>query len=329
MDRSTAPTPRDTDSRRHANAAAVALAVDLLTAEVVEGLEAAGVDCILLKGPVVAEWLYPDALRTYEDCDLLVEPGRRQDAEATLRELGFRPYDPSPVAAGLGPPVSRCWLRGWERIDVHNSFWGLTAEPADVWVAFAAESVTGVVARRQVRMPSPSARLLLVALHAVHHGSAAPQPLADLTRAFEQKPDEAWRDALGLARRLGGEAAFLAAFALLPMGRERARALGLPRRITIESAVTAAGLPVSEGFERLARTESLVARLGLARAELMPSAEFMRWRYALARSGSAGLAAAYPVRLASIALSVARALWAWAALRIGRWPGRRRARRSS
>lgn len=321
--------PQDSESRRQANTAAVLLAIDLLAAEVAGRMEAAGVGCILMKGPALAQWLYPDGVRTYEDCDFLIDPSRRSDAEAILRGLGFRPYDPPPVAAGLGPRVSSCWIRGWERIDVHNSFWGLTAEPAEVWAALAADSVTGVVARREVPMPSRPARLLLVALHAVHHGRAAPQPLADLRRAFEREPDAAWGEALGLARRLGGEEAFSAALALLPTGVERARALGLPGRITIESALAAAGLPVSEGFERLARTEGLAARLRLARAELLPAADFMRWRYPLARRGTTGLALAYPVRFASIARSIARALWAWLALQSGRGPGRRPARRSS
>jgi hypothetical protein len=218
-------------------------------------------------------------------------------------------------------------MRGWERIDVHNSFWGLTAEPAEVWAALSAESVTGVVARREVRMPSRSARLLLVALHAVHHGSAAPQPIADLTRAFGQEPEAAWREALSLARRLGGEAPFRAAFALVPTGVDRTRAIGVPHRVTIENAIVAAGLPVSEGFERLARMEGPVARLRLAGAELLPTAEFMRWRYPLARRGITGLALAYLLRIASIALSVAPALWAWLALRSGRGHGRRRAQR--
>jgi Uncharacterised nucleotidyltransferase len=321
--------PTDGESRRQANTAAVLLAIDFLAAEVAGRMDAAGVGCILLKGPALAEWLYPDGSRTYEDCDLLIEPGRRPDAEAVLRDLGFRPYDPPPVAAGLGIPVSRCWMRGWERIDVHNSFWGLTAEPASVWATFAAESVTEVVARREVRMPSRSARVLLVALHAVHHGSGAPQPLADLARALEREPDVAWSEALGLARRLGGEAAFWAAFALLPGGVDRARALGLPRPLTLETALVATGLPVSEGFERLARAEGAVARLRLARAELLPSAEFMRWRYARARSSSTGLALAYAWRLASITRSGLRALRAWLALRMGRQPARYPPRRTS
>lgn len=319
--------PGQSDSQRQADKAAVLLAIDAFTAEVVERLEGAGVGCVLLKGPTLAEWLYPDGVRTYEDCDLLVDPDRRPDAETILGSLGFRPVDVPPAADGLRPPASRCWLRDWERIDVHDTFWGLVAEPAEVWAAVAAESVTQVVARRPVRVPSLPARLLLLALHAVHHGSAAPQPLEDLGRAFEQGPDRAWREALVLARRLGGERAFLAAFRLLPAGVERARTLGLPCPITLESALAIAGLPVSEGFERLTRAEGPRARLRLARAELLPSAEFMRWRYALARRGGAGLAMAYPLRLASIAVSVARALRAGLALGAGRRRTRHPARR--
>src|SRR5215213_9644043 len=290
-------------SAGQARTAAVLLAIDALAAEVAERLEAAGVGCILLKGPALAELLYPDGVRTYEDCDLLVDPGRMPEAEGILRDIGFRPDDTPPAAPTLAPPVSRPWRRGWEHVDLHRSFWGLGATPEDVWAALAAEAVTGVVARSEVRMPSRAARLMLVALHAVHHGRGAPQPVADLERAFEQGTADAWAQAHALARRLHGEHAFSAAFTLLPAGRGAARAAGIPLGRSIEAAVTAAGLPVSEGFERLSRTQGLSDRLRLARDELVPSAEFMRWRYPVARQGVAGLGVAYPLRIGAIAMS--------------------------
>jgi len=306
---------RERGSAREAHTAAVVLAIDAVAAEVAGRLDAAGVGCILLKGPALAELLYPDGSRTYEDCDLISEPRRSADAERVLRELGFRPDEPPPATSTLGPPVARCWVRGWERVDLHRSFWGLGASPEEVWAALDADAVPGVVARGEVRMPSRPARLLLVALHAVHHGPSAAQPLADLERALSQEPADAWAGAHRLAMRLGGERAFAAAFTLLPAGPEVARAAGIPCLRTIEAAVTAAGLPVSEGFERLTRTEGLGARVRLALAELFPSAEFMRWRYGVARRGAAGLAAAYPMRLGSIAVSVGRVLRAWLTLR--------------
>src|SRR5215207_8143636 len=103
-------------SGSHARAAAVLLAIDALAAEVAERLETAGLECILLKGPALAELLYSDGLRTYEDCDLLVDPGRLREAEAILREMGFCPEEIPPAAPTLAPPVSRPWVRGWERV---------------------------------------------------------------------------------------------------------------------------------------------------------------------------------------------------------------------
>jgi hypothetical protein len=306
---------RDRASRERARTAAVLLAIDAVSAEVAERLEAGGVGCILLKGPALVEMLYPDGSRTYEDCDLLVDPRRMPEAEAILRDMGFRPDETPPAAPTLAPAVSMAWARGWQRVDLHRSFWGLTATPEEVWAVLAADAVPGVVARRELLMPSRPARLLLVALHAVHHGRGAPQPLTDLARGFEQEPGHAWAEAHLLARRLRGERAFAAAFTLLPAGREVARAAGVPFLRTIEAAVTAAGLPVSEGFERLARTQTLSARLRLARDELFPSAEFMRWRYSLARRGAAGLAIAYPLRVGAIAVSVGRVALAWLSLR--------------
>jgi hypothetical protein len=299
----------------HARTAAVLLAIDALAVELAERLEAAGVGCILLKGPAVAQLLYRDSLRTYEDCDVLVDPDRLPEAEATLRDMGFRPDETPPAAPTLARPVSRPWRRGWQSVDLHRSFWGLGAAPEVVWAALEADAVTGTLARGAVPMPSRPALLLLVALHAVHHGRGAPQPVADLARALEQESPDSWGEAHLLARRLRGEHPFTAAFTMLPAGRGVARAAGIPLVRSIEAAVTAAGLPVSEGIERLTRTQGLSDRLHLARDELLPSAEFMRWRYPVARRGVAGLAVAYPVRVGAIAVSVGRVLWAWLRLR--------------
>jgi Uncharacterised nucleotidyltransferase len=303
------------ESRSRASAAAALLAIDALAAELCGRLDDAGVGSILLKGPALAQWLYPGGGRAYEDCDLLVDPARLGGAEDVLRELDFQPCDPPPVAAGLAPPIARCWQRSWERVDLHTSFWGLTAPPSQVWSVLAAGAATGVVARRELRMPSIPARLLVVALHAAHHGRAAAQPIEDLARALAQEPDSAWLEAAALARRLGGEPPFWAAFALVPGGLERARKLDAPPRRTLEGALAAAGLPVSEGFERLARTRGLRARVRLTAAELLPSPEFMRWRYALAGRGAAGLAVSYPLRIGSVLLGVARVSWRLAKFR--------------
>src|SRR3954468_19053260 len=72
------------------------LRVDAATAEVARALDAAAIPHILLKGPSVARWLYPEGGRGYSDSDLLVSPSSVQAAEAVLESMGFRRrYDTS------------------------------------------------------------------------------------------------------------------------------------------------------------------------------------------------------------------------------------------
>ena len=63
--------------------------VDRATARVVTALRDEGVRSILLKGPVLADWLYADSPRAYLDADLLVAPADVSRAEAVLDGLGY------------------------------------------------------------------------------------------------------------------------------------------------------------------------------------------------------------------------------------------------
>ena len=80
-------------------AAARALVVDAAAAEAVRALWAAGVRCLLLRGPVIAAVLYDErAQRPYRDVDLLVESERLEEAEVALAAAGF---EESPLEAAL------------------------------------------------------------------------------------------------------------------------------------------------------------------------------------------------------------------------------------
>ena len=52
------------------------LAIDRLAAEVAAAFAAEGIESMVLKGPVLAEWLYQAEIRPYGDADLLVPPER-------------------------------------------------------------------------------------------------------------------------------------------------------------------------------------------------------------------------------------------------------------
>ena len=63
--------------------------VDALTAEVAGAFGREGIETLVLKGPVLAKWLYPDKVRPYLDSDLMVAPDDRSRAVGVLERLGF------------------------------------------------------------------------------------------------------------------------------------------------------------------------------------------------------------------------------------------------
>ena len=65
-------------------------------------LEAAGIDCLALKGPLLAQRIHGDlGLRSSGDVDLLVEPARLDEAVALVRRDGFAPPPDKRSRAGL------------------------------------------------------------------------------------------------------------------------------------------------------------------------------------------------------------------------------------
>src|ERR1700761_3803432 len=70
------------------------LLIDRFTAEVTTRFIQDGIEVLVLKGPVLAEWLYPGEVRGYCDSDLMVAPDCREGAASILEELGFIEYRP-------------------------------------------------------------------------------------------------------------------------------------------------------------------------------------------------------------------------------------------
>lgn len=93
----------------HLLRAGATLALDALTAELLEGLRAVGVEAIVLKGPALARRLYAGEGRTHEDIDLLVSPAMFDRAEALLAREGLamrrsRPMRAPGSGGGTGSP---------------------------------------------------------------------------------------------------------------------------------------------------------------------------------------------------------------------------------
>jgi hypothetical protein len=299
--------------------AGMSLRADLTTAEVVGALRGRGIRAILLRGPAIAHWLYGDEPRPYGDADLLVAHENLGPADAVLAELGFSDRTVAGRLAADRPTHAHSWVRERDSacLDLHWTLVGIGRPPEEAWRALTGpgtESVT--VARIAVDMLAEPARALVVALHAAQHGALVEKPLADLSRALGRVPDQSWRAAATLAETLEATSAFSAGLRLLPDGRELADRLGLSAELSTETALWAATAPPTAlGFDWIARTPGIRARLGLARRKVAPHAGFMRAWSPLARRGRLGLATSYVWRAVWLAWHAPAGFRAWRSAR--------------
>jgi hypothetical protein len=295
--------------------AASGFAVDLVTAEVTGALGAEGIASVLVKGPAIATWLYPeDGSRLYGDTDLLLPEAEWERAVRVLARLGFED-DLGPLAhPRMESDAGYSWVRSGDgaAVDLHLTLFGLGAPPGRVWDAFREGAASARVGGAEVAMPAVPARLLHVALHAVQHGGAAgSKPMLDLERALARVPEASWRQAAELAIRLEGEGTFAAGLRLTARGRELAARIGAAAAAEPAASLRVEGVPLAEGIRELAEAEGARRKLALLSRELAPSPAFMRWWMPLARRGQRGLAAAYVWRLLWLGLHAGPGYLAW------------------
>src|SRR3954452_23884855 len=123
-----------------------ALAVDLVSAEVVGAFAEAGVPSILLKGPSHAAWLYDDgAVRAYGDTALRVPPALLDRAGEVLGALGFvLDWDGRHGVESCA--YAQTWLRGdGAFVDLHWRLPGFGAADVRQWEVLATRSVAARV----------------------------------------------------------------------------------------------------------------------------------------------------------------------------------------
>jgi hypothetical protein len=277
-------------------AAGVNLAGQRATAEVVETLRRAGVDAIVLKGPVAARWLRPEGGTRYShDVDLLIAPALGVRAGNALRSAG---YEPLFVARADEEKHASTWVRdGAFAVDVHRTLVGVDAPDDLVWVTLGASTEDVEVAGVSCTVLAPAARALAIVLHAAQHGPRDERILEDLDLALDRLGIDEWREATRLATALDAIRAFATGLRLRPEGSRLAEAFGLPAATTTQAALRSAGAPPTAlGFERLARAKGVRRRMHLVAHELAPSPSFMRIWHPLAGRGRAGLVAAYAIR---------------------------------
>ena len=287
------------------------IVIDRLTAEVTGALTDAGIEHLLMKGPVIARWLYPDVVRPYWDSDILVARRDWEQSVAVLQDLGFSAY------RGFGHPglestTSAAFIRGagHENVDLHRTLEGLTADPDEVWRILTADATRDFIGGREVGIPARAVVLMHIALHAAHHGRQ-PKVVEDVRRALLHADEDLWRQAADRAMALGGLAAFSSGLRLLPEGAALAERLGIRdvRSVTFDLRVR--GTPTAEALHHLLDPERPAReRCAFLLRELFPSPEFIRWWTPLARRSRRGLIAGYAWRWAWLGANVPRGLMA-------------------
>jgi hypothetical protein len=270
--------------------------VDELTAEVAGALGGDGIETIVLKGPVLAKWLYPGEVRPYADSDLMVAPENRVRAVRALERLGFSEHVPwMPTPLSLDPGGTAFSREGSWMVDLHCQLPGLAGDPDVFWARLAASAERQVIGGAQLRVPDREVVLMHVVLHAAHHANQVDgMPLEDLRRALACVEESECSSALELARTHGGVPAFAAGLRLLPEGRDLASRLGLGEVRSLQHEVRREDNVIAEELYVLLSADVGIRRkLTVAASDVFPRPEYMRWWSPLARRGKLGLAAAY------------------------------------
>jgi hypothetical protein len=294
--------------------AARTLAMDLALGEVIGGLDAAGIDAVLLKGPAMAHHLYGDApgTRNYGDVDLLVAPGHFDAAGRILASLGFEDQ----LAGIRASEAARLHARPWHRdgaaciaVDLHRGFHNV-ADRLAWWELLRQHCQVLVVEGQPVAIPDRVGCALIACLHASDESSPG-KPLEDLRRALRLFDDEVWRQAAGLARSVGAGSAFAAVLCRDRAGAELAARLGLAAADPVAWFRATSFRPGASSLSLVLAPGTCAARVQRLRDVAFPSPAVFAVGWPIARRGRGGLAVARLGRLCVIAGRLPRLLLAW------------------
>lgn len=290
-------------------------------------LDAAGISSVLLKGPVIATWLYVDEFRYSGDIDILVSPARFRDAQFALAEIGYVLPLVDAALCEIGPNATTLQHPSGARIDLHHRLIGTPPEPPErCWDVLSTRTAPFLLGTgTQVTALDLPARTMHLALHAAQNGPLDRKAMADLRRGLAQVDADTWRDARTLAERLGSIQAFAEGLRLCDEGLALADELDLPRlnrNVEMELRITSAPFE-SLFFARLVDTPGIRRKAALVGRKLWPTPDYMRMHFGAARRGRLGLLLSHLLRPLSLGRRAAPALKAWARayLRIarGRW----------
>jgi hypothetical protein len=292
--------------------AAVTMAVDHVTEEVVTAFNGARVASLLLKGPSIAQWLYAEGGRVYRDTDLLVGPDDFGRACDVLRSGGFGA--PSHALVDHAHTYQREASGYAQTVDLHRTLPYFASPPAEVWRVLSRSRSTITVGEVDVDVLGVPQRCLHMAVHAVQHAfevAEASGPFEDLRRAIAAGTSEEWFEAAAVSRALGAEDAMAAGLCLIPEGAALCARLRLTadRRGIVRIAATVGHdeLPAYQ-LQRFVDAENFGERLRLLVNPIMLSPANLRQISPLARHGRVGLGLAYAARPFVVASRVGSAL---------------------
>jgi hypothetical protein len=267
---------------------------------------------VLLKGPVLARWLYDaDEVRSYCDVDLLVDPAQHTRAERVLTDVGFERYVRPWEQEARRSHHDATWTRAIDGgiVDLHRTLPGVRGvSPEQMWrrmrshtVAWEMPAPGGIV-----RVLDEAGCALLVGLHAAHHlGDAETwsQPVVDLEHAVARVPVATWVAAAALAFELRAAAHLARGLHMVAGGDVLAAQVGLPR--------PGSGEDTSAGLERMADAQGTRERLGVLAHAVAPSPDYMRWWSSVARRGRGWLVIAYLLRPFQLLGGAPRGILTW------------------
>ena len=214
--------PVTEEQRRHAAEFHLAACITALQLErrlliLVDELQRAGIEVVVLKGAAAAHLLYPEpAVRMFGDNDLLFRSAQIDDALAVLGELGYR-RSAAPLRRGFDRRFGKgATLVGdaGDELDAHRTLvfgsFGLTIELDELFDS----SVSFPLGGRPLRALGPETGLL----HACYHAALGdPEPRLSSLRDVAQRFALGWHDPerlVELARRWRAEAVVARTLAL-------------------------------------------------------------------------------------------------------------------
>jgi hypothetical protein len=294
--------------------AARTLALDLATGEVTSALQAAGIDCLLLKGPAMARRLYPDAAacRNYGDIDLLVAPRHYEAAGRVLAALGFTDRSPSIRASEAARLPARAWRRDGAAhvtIDLHRGFHHVTDRSA-WWDRLTLHREVLELEGQAVAIPDRVGCAVIAALHAAKRTSPD-KPLEDLGRAIRLFDDKVWREAALVAGSVGARDAFAAALCRVNAGAALAARLGLTVTDPVAWFRATAGTRGASALSFVLEPGTWADRARRVGDVALPPRAVVAGIWPIAARGRSGLAVAHLGRLCVLTARLPPLLLAW------------------